>query len=316
MTPSAVYRSLSGVPPDERPVHLAIGIFDGVHLGHQAVIGAAVQSAARDGGVCGVLTFFPHPSRLLAPEHATELLLPPEVKRWRLLRRMRVGFVVEEPFNAAFAAMSAAEFVAHLMRHMPRLAAIYVGANWRFGRGKEGNVALLRELCGKHGVLVFSAPPVSLGGDPISSTRIRGLVAGGEIEAANTLLGYEYTSLGAVVEGRRLGRSIGFPTLNISWDPECRPAFGVYAVRVSSMDGDERAPAVANYGLRPTVERRESPLLEVHLLGACAHGPGDPLRVEWRRFQRPERKFATVNALQTQIEADRATAAAWFGSGA
>jgi len=312
MTSPAVFESLARAELRPGPVNLAIGIFDGVHLGHQSVIDAAVRSASQDGGLAGVLTFFPHPSRVLAPDHATELLMPPEVKRWRLLHKVGVHFVIEEPFTKAFAAIPAGNFVRHLAAHIPNLAGICVGGNWRFGHGREGDVALLKELCREHGIRMFSALPVSLGGAPISSTRIRDLISSGGVEQANSLLGYDYTSIGTVVPGRRLGRTIGFPTLNLPWEPECRPAFGVYEVRVSSESGDESLPAVANYGIRPTVESRIAPLLEVHLLGPCDFGTGDRLRVEWSHFERPERKFPSVSALRIQIEGDRARALAYF----
>jgi riboflavin kinase/FMN adenylyltransferase len=307
-----LFNSLDNAKPPRGPVHLAIGMFDGVHLGHQAVIGAAIQSARRDGGSAGVLTFFPHPSRLFAPARPTELILTPEVKRWLVLERLGADFEIEEPFTAEFAAIPAGDFVAHLAAKIPKLAGIYVGENWRFGRGREGDVAQLRALCESRGLRLFSAPRVSLGGSPISSTRIRELISSGGIEQANTLLGYDYTSFGTVAPGRRLGRTIGFPTLNMPWEPECRPALGVYEVRVSSAAGEERLPAVANYGLRPTIGDRTAPLLEAHVLGDCDFKEGDRLRVEWARFERAEAKFASVDALRAQIGVDRAAAAAYF----
>ena len=308
----AHFKSLEAARIPRGPVHLAIGMFDGVHLGHQAVIGAALGSARCDGGRAGVLTFHPHPSRLFAPDRATELILLPEVKRWLLIERLGVDFEIEEPFTPEFAAIPPEDFVKHVKTRLPGLAGIYVGENWRFGRGRAGDVAVLRSLCEEAGVRLFTAPRVSLEGEVISSTRIRTLIATGGIESANTLLGYNYTAIGAVVAGRRLGRTIGFPTLNIPWEPECRPALGVYDVRVSFVSGEERIPAVANFGLRPTVEKREAPLLEVHLLEDCPFETGDSLRVEWCRFERPEAKFESVDALRTQIGIDRMSAVAYF----
>ena len=154
-------------------------------------------------------------------------------------------------------------------------------------------------------VSVFSAPRVSLDGEPISSTRIRRLLETGEMAAANALLGYPYFAEGVVTPGKQLGRTIGFPTLNIAWTPGLRPRFGVYAVRVSGPKAVIPLPAVANYGLRPTVEQATEPRLEVHVLGACPFAAGDAIRVEWARFVRPEMKFDGVEALRTQIEKDR-----------
>jgi riboflavin kinase/FMN adenylyltransferase len=311
--PHEVFHSLEDAKSMRGPVHLAIGMFDGAHLGHQAVIGAAIESARRDGGMAGALTFYPHPSRLFAPDRATEMILTPEVKRWLLLDRLDVDFMVEEPFTAEFAAIPAGDFVSHLAARIPRLAGIYVGENWRFGRGREGDVALLKTLCEARGIRMFSAPRVSLGGSPISSTRIRELIATGGIEQANILLGYDYISLGTVIAGRRLGRTIGFPTLNMTWAPECRPALGVYNVRISSVTGNERLPAVANYGLRPTIGDLQQPLLEAHLLVSIGFGEGDLLRVEWCLFERAEARFGSIDALRAQIGADRASAATYFG---
>lgn len=313
MSPPSMFDSLASTRLPTIPVHLAIGIFDGVHLGHRAVIEAAHDSARLGGGIAGVLTFFPHPSRLLAPDRATKLLVPPEVKRWRLLHRMGVGFVIEEPFTAKFAAIRAEDFVAHLVGYLPNLAGVFVGENWRFGHARKGDVAMLKRLCVGKGIHVFSAPRVSFDGEPISSTRIRALVEAGQIESANALLGYPYTSIGTVVAGKRLGRTIGIPTLNLPWAPESRPPYGVYCVKVSREDGDEGLPAVANFGVRPTVNPLGDPLLEVHLLGSCGFDEGDRLRVEWCRFERQERKFLSVEDLREQIEADKIRAAGYFG---
>jgi riboflavin kinase/FMN adenylyltransferase len=189
---------------------------------------------------------------------------------------------------------------------------VYVGENWRFGRGRRGDIALLVAEAKKHGLTVFSAPRVSLDGEPISSTRIRGLLESGEIVAANAALGFSYFAEGLVVPGKRLGRTIGFPTLNLAWNPQLRPRFGVYAVTISGTKSAAPLPGVANYGLRPTVERSSEPRLEVHVLGACPFGEGDPVKVEWLKFLRPEAKFAGVEELRAQIGRDREAAAAWF----
>ena len=177
------------------------------------------------------------------------------------------------------------------------------------GAGRRGDVALLVASARQLGLHVFSAPRVSLDGEPISSTRIRALLAAGEIEAANALLGRTYATEGPVVPGKRLGRTIGFPTLNLAWAPELRPRLGVYAVRVSGPKSPMPLPAVANYGLRPTVENATEPRLEVHVLGTCPFTQGDLLKVEWLRFLRPELKFGGVAELTAQIARDRVAAA-------
>jgi riboflavin kinase / FMN adenylyltransferase len=294
-----------------RPLHLAIGMFDGVHLGHRAVIDAAVQSARASGAVSGVLTFWPHPSALFRPANPTRLIQPPATKA-RMLNGLGVEFVISEQFTQSLAAIEAEAFLPWLKQRLPQLNAIYVGENFRFGHERRGNVALLFESGRKHDVRVFSAPRVNLDGEPISSTRIRALLEAGEIGAANALLGYTYFAHGFVTPGKKLGRTLGFPTLNVPWAPELRPRFGVYAVRVRGPNSTPWLPAVANYGVRPTVENTTEPRLEAHVLGACSLAEGDHVKIEWLRFLRPEMKFANVDELRSQIARDRAAAEAFF----
>jgi riboflavin kinase/FMN adenylyltransferase len=301
------------LPP--RPLHLAIGMFDGVHLGHRAVIESAVISARGDDGLAGVLTFWPHPSALLRPESPTRLIQGAAMKS-RMLIGLGVDVVITQTFTRELAALPAADFLPWLRRRLPRLAALYVGENFRFGQGRQGEVASLIGAGREQGIRVFSAARVKLDGEPISSTAIRTLLAAGEMAAANARLGYHYQAEGVVAAGKRLGRTLGFPTLNVAWAPDLRPRYGVYAVRVGRAGGAGSAPllpAVANYGVRPTVENVSEPRLEVHVLGACPFGEGDDVRVEWCTFLRPEAKFSGIDELRLQIARDRQAAAAAFG---
>lgn len=304
--------------PKRRPLHLAIGMFDGVHLGHQAVIKSAVQSARRSGGLAAVLTFDPHPSRLFRPDSPVPLIMDRE-RRVAALAALGVDAVIVQPFDPVFAAVTAEDFLPRLRADLPGLHTVYVGENWRFGRGRSGDVALLVAEAKKLGLHVVSAPRINGDGEPISSTRIRALLAEGRIDAANVLLGSAYASEGVVADGKRLGRTLGFPTLNVPWSPDLRPRLGVYVVSVEAAGAGEspaRPPlrAVANYGLRPTVEDAFEPRLEIYVLETeCPFGPGDALRVEWLAFVRPEQKFAGVEELRVQIAQDVAAARAWFG---
>ena len=293
-----------------RPLHLAIGMFDGLHLGHQSVIEAAIHSARRSGGLAGVLTFSPHPSVLFRPDNPTPLIMPAAMKR-AVLARLGVDFIIEQNFSREYAAIEAADFVRHLRSHLPQLAALYVGENWRFGRGRVGDVAMLNGLARAAGVSVFSAQRLNHNGAPISSSRIRELLATGAIADVNALLGYTYFTDGVVERGRQLGRTIGFPTLNIPWEPEMKPAYGVYTVLVQT---GQKLPVkgVANYGLRPTVEQASRPLLEVHLLETSSLTYGDKLLVQWLHFLRPESKFGSLEELRRQIETDRKSALQYF----
>lgn len=303
------FDSLERVTLPAGPVHLAIGMFDGVHLGHQSVIEVAVHSAHRSRGLAGVLTFWPHPSAVLRPEKPTPLILAPEIKRAQL-GRLGLDFLVEHPFSLEFAATTASGFVTLLKRAFPGLEAVYVGENFRFGRGREGDTATLIAAAREAGFAVYSAPRLNHSGAPISSSRIRELIASGEIEEANALLGYSYFAEGVVAEGKRLGRTLGFPTLNLAWQPGLTPRYGVYLVTVCGADG-RMQPGVANYGLRPTVEAgATAPRLEVHVLAPTSLTYGDRVTVRWLRFLRPEKKFSGVDELRKQIETDRQAALA------
>jgi len=302
----------AGLPP--RPLHLAVGIFDGVHLGHRSVIDAAIYAARANGGLAGVLTFWPHPSRLFRPEDPVRLIQSAGLKARHLLAA-GADVVISQPFTPEFARIEAEEFIPHLRRHLPALKALYVGENWRFGRGRRGDIGVLQAEGRKHGLAVVSAPRINHDGRPISSTRIREALRAGRIEEANALLGYAYYAEGRVAPGKQLGRTIGFPTLNVVWNPDLQPCHGVYAVRVSGAKAPAGLPAVANYGLRPTVEQAIEPRLEVHMIGPdCPFGPGDIVKVEWLHFLREEQKFASVDKLRTQIARDRDAAAGLLGA--
>jgi riboflavin kinase / FMN adenylyltransferase len=307
MSLPAQFNGLDRVSLPARPLHVAIGMFDGVHLGHRIVVESAVQSARICNGVSVVLTFSPHPSVLFRPENPTRMILDLPTKLAKL-GSLGVDAVVVQPFTRDFAAVSAEEFIPLIKRHLPGLAGIYVGENFRFGKGRAGDVSLLVSEGRRHGIAVFSAPRVSLDGQTISSTRIRERIAAGDMGGAAALLGYVYTAEGTVVHGKHLGRTIGFPTLNLGWSPDLRPLYGVYAVRVSGAKSYGWLPAVANYGLRPTVEQAVEPRLEIHTLAACPYGVGDLVVVEWVRFLRPERKFGGIEELRAQIALDVAEA--------
>ncbi len=299
----AHFPGLDGVQLPPRPLHLAIGMFDGVHLGHQAVIEPAVHSARRCDGLAGVLTFWPHPSVVFKAAGRVRMLMNPQMKA-RVLLRLGVDVVIEQPFTLAFARIAAAEFLPHLQRHLPQLAGVYVGENWRFGAGRKGDVKLLLAEAAKHQVPMVSVPRIQCNGEPISSTRIRDCLEAGKLEEVNMLLGYSYFAEGTVIPGLRLGSKLGFPTLNVPWQPELQPRYGVYAVHISGDPAAAALPGVANYGLRPTVAPAGGPLLEVHVLGPCPFSTGSRVTVEWLRFLRPEQKFGGVEELRAQIARD------------
>ena len=286
-------------------------MFDGVHLGHHAVIEAAVYSARRCGGLSAVLTFWPHPSRLFRPENPVRLIMTPALKN-RQLFKLGVNAVIMQTFDADFADIAANELLPRLKHALPGLVTIYAGENWRFGKGRTGDINVLLSEAKKHGINVVSAQRINQNGEPISSTRIRSYLEEGRIEEANALLGYTYFAEGVVTPGKQLGGKIGFPTLNIVWDPDLRPRLGVYAVQIFGPKSAVPIAGVANYGLRPTVEKSTEPRLEVNLFGACPFDRGDNLTVEWLAFLRPEVKFLSLEALKEQIGKDRENAAEFF----
>lgn len=297
-------------------LHLAIGVFDGVHLGHKAVIESAVLSARRSsaqassgrGGICGVLTFDPHPSRLFHPENPTRLIMPIETKT-QMLFKVGVDCVICKHFDRAFASIPADQFLRQLKSSLPSLKSIYVGENFRFGQKRTGDVSTLIKSGRQLGIGVFSAERIKHNGEPISSTRIRKELEAGEILSVNDLLGYNYTAMGEIVSGAQLGRTIGFPTLNLPWQPECLPRFGVYYVQFRASGTQAWCGGVANYGVKPTVADAEQiPGLEVHGLEATKLTAGDTIEVEWLRFIRPEQKFASIDELKAQITKDCQTA--------
>jgi riboflavin kinase/FMN adenylyltransferase len=297
-------------------LHLAIGVFDGVHLGHKAVIESAVFSAQRSGGVSGVLTFDPHPSRLFRPDAPTLLMMPIELKT-SMLHTVGVDVVIRKHFDRAFASIPAEDFLGNLKAALPALKSIYVGENFRFGKMRGGSIATLIESGNELGLGVFSVERIKHNGEPISSTRIRQDLVSGQIGSVNDLFGYNYSSNGQVVGGARLGRQIGFPTLNLPWDPECRPCFGVYHVRFRGAADQPWAFAVANYGVKPTVaEADQLPALEVHALEDTKLDCDDSIEVEWLRFIRPEQKFASLDALKVQIAKDCEIARGFSGASA
>ncbi len=299
--------------PKEKNVHLAIGMFDGVHRGHQRVLSAAKKRALADGGLVAALTFTPHPSRVLRPDKPSELLVYPWEKI-DLLFKYGADAVIEQPFNETVRNLEAKDFPELLKRQIPNLKSIHIGENFRFGKGRGGSSRSLAQCAQPLGVDVEISPSITHGDEPVSSTRIRALLRCGRMHEANELMGRLYETCGTVIKGKQLGRTIGFPTLNFVRDTETKPAYGVYLVTVHDPQTGVELPGVANYGLRPTVEKKApQPILEVHVLSEnCPWGPGDVLCVRGHKFLRAEQKFPLLAALRQQIEKDKAQAIAFF----
>lgn len=289
----------------DKPLHLAIGVFDGVHLGHLSVIEPAVSSAKDNSGISAVLTFNPHPSRLFKGAEGTDLIMSLETKTTRL-HGLGVDIVIAKTFDKDFASISADAFLSYLLNELPTLKAIYVGQNFRFGQGRVGTIQTLIKSGASLGIDVWSIDRIKQNGLPISSTRIREAMRAGQVDLVNGLLGYRYVSEGMVIKGAQLGTKIGFPTMNLLWSPECKPRYGVYAVRFLIEGSEHWKNGIANFGVRPTVTGGDStePLLEVHSLEDCQCNVDDKIRVEWVTFIRDEKQFDSVDALKKQISED------------
>jgi len=288
------------------PVSLAIGVFDGVHRGHQEVIGAATEHAAQHGGTAAVLTFDPHPLHVLRPEQAPRLLCSTR-HQLAILERLGVSHVVVCRFDESLAATSAEDFIAQLASSCRPLGFISVGYSWRFGARGAGDIHLLMDAGQRLGFGVYGVPPVCNAGEVVSSTAIREAVRSGDFEKANRLLGRDYTVLGVVVRGRQLGRTIGVPTANLEIEAEELPPAGVYAVRARVVGVWQNG--VANLGRRPTVAVADSPLaLEVHVLDFDADLYTREIEVCFVQKLRDEQKFDGLDALKAQIARDIAAA--------
>lgn len=295
-----IRRSLEELAGLGQPLHLALGVFDGVHLGHQAVIARAVEAARRDGGLAGLLTFDPHPIQVIAPAKAPAALLETLDHKACIVAGLGVGLFIPLRFDMEMAAMDASDFIRALTTAPVRTIA--VGEDWRFGRQRGGDVNFLRGEAESRGFRLEAVPPVMFDGDRISSTRIRQAIHDGNLADAARMLGRPYAVSGKVVRGKQLGRTLGFPTANISTGTVQLPPDGVWAVRVSDSMGNLR-PGVANLGIRPTIGG-ESRILEVHLFDFAEEIYDHLLDVRFERFLRPEMKFDGVETLRRQIEDD------------
>lgn len=303
-----ILHRLEELPQLGAPLHLALGVFDGVHIGHQEVISRAVRAAAKSGGLAGVITFDPHPIRVIAPEKAPTSLLATLAHKAKIVGELGVELFVPLHFDKAFAAMEGADFIEKLTA--ARIATIAVGEDWRFGHNRSGDVALLANEAAARGFRLEAVPPVMLDGERVSSTRIRQAIRDGNLEAARRMLGRRYSVSGTVVEGKRLGRTIGFPTANISTGDAQLPPDGVWVVRAILADG-RKVCGVANLGVRPTVQG-ESRSLEVHLFDFSSDLYGQQCEVEFEKMLRPEMKFPSLDALRIQIHEDTVAAKKFF----
>ncbi len=298
---------------------VAIGVFDGVHLGHQAILREMVAQARAGGAVTTVITFDPHPDAVLRPSGAPPLLTTP-AERERLIRALGVDEIAVLPFTPDLARLPARSFVDDLLWRRFRPSRVFVGYNFTFGHRGAGNPQLLAERGHRLGFDVQVFPPVKVAGEVVSSTLIRRYLARGEVERAARALGRPHRLPGRVVRGEGRGRALGFPTANLEVPAGlCRPGRGVYLVRVEGAGGGPGPlPGLANLGRRPTFRRADEAApdtLEVYLMDFSGDLYGRELTVEFLARLRGELVFPSAEALARQIAADVAEARRLLGDG-
>ena len=323
-----IYRSLAEVPPDFAPSALTIGNFDGVHYGHRQILRRVRAIAEANGWKPSVLTFNPHPTRVVAPDRTPPLLTTLE-SRVELMREEVIQQVLILPFTLELAQLSPEDFVTRILVESLGARAVLVGDNFRFGHKHAGNVALLTELGRKLGFTVEIVPAVSCRGRIVSSTGIRDLIRAGRVNLATRFLLHPYALEGEVVRGRGVGSKQTVPTLNLATTAEVLPATGVYITRTSSISAPpasqglrvESPPtsaelptwnSISNIGYRPTFADTPDLSIETFLLDPLVGDPPTHIRVEFLRRVRDERKFESPEALRAQILKDVAAANRYF----
>lgn len=298
----------------DHKVCLALGVFDGVHLGHQQIIRQTIADALQQDGLPLVVTFDAHPATVVAPDH-----VPPQIysrpQKLRAIAALGAAALLEIHFDLAFSRQPGEQFIRGLARDLRQLRSICVGADFVFGHQRQGNVPLLQTLGRELGFSVHGMAALALDGKTVSSTRIRQAIAAGDFDAASQMLGRAYAIAGTVVAGDRLGRQLGFPTANLDVAGRVLPPDGVYAAQVRV--GEAQHHAVVNIGRRPTVQNpTPATRVEAHLLDFSDDLYGREIELTLAIRLRAEQKFASLAELQAQIARDIAAAQSFFAGNA
>jgi riboflavin kinase/FMN adenylyltransferase len=309
--PMKILHHASDLGPGPGKVCVAIGVFDGVHLGHQQVIRQTISDAQQHGARSVAVTFDCHPSSVVAPER-TPPLIHSLTQKLRVLASLGIETTLLIRFDRAFSEQSGETFVRSLVRDFGPIHSVCVGSNFAFGHKRGGNVALLKTLGQELKFIVHGLAAVSLDGRTVSSTRIREAIRHGNLEAASQMLGRPYTLAGIVVRGDQLGHKLGYPTANLDVSGLALPPHGVYAVHATARGQTHRA--VLNIGLRPTLQNPQPQLrVEAHLLDFQKDLYEQELELTFVEKLRDERKFPSLDALKEQIGRDIVQARALFG---
>ncbi len=302
---TSLFRDLHGAPRGPRGSVACIGAFDGLHLGHRALVRRALARARELGADATVVSFDPLPREFVARSDKPPRLMLPRAK-FEGLRDLGVDAVGLLRFDAKLAAMPAQDFVRELLVERLRVREVWVGPGFRFGHARGGDLALLQRIGADAGFAAHAIEPVLFGGEAVSSTRIRAALAAGDFDLAERLLGRRYAIGGHVVRGRQLGRTLGFPTANLRFGGKTPALRGIYATLVHGI-GAAPMPSVSSFGTRPTVDGVE-PLLEAHLFDFDGDLYGKRIEVEFVAKLRDEVRFPDLDALveQMRIDATRA----------
>jgi riboflavin kinase/FMN adenylyltransferase len=297
----------AAAPAHLRGAFVALGNFDGFHLGHQAVAGRAIARAKAEGRPAIVATFDPHPVGHFKPDAAPFRLTTLD-QRARLFAGAGADAMLVFRFDAELAALPARRFVAERLVGLLGIGGVVTGDDFTFGKGRDGNVGVMRALGDELGFAVETVGPVEAEGGVVSSSRIRDLLRAGDPQAAARLLTRPFAIEGVVQPGDRIGRTIGYPTANLPLGPYVRPAYGIYAVRATLADG-RVLPGAANLGIRPSFDPPKE-LLETYLFDFSEDLYGHTIEVALHHYLRPEAKFDDLDTLVKQMDADCARARA------
>lgn len=288
--------------PGERKVCVAIGVFDGVHLGHQQIVRQTIADAQQQEAISVVVTFDCHPNSVVAPDRTPQLIYPLS-KKLSVIESIGINTTLLIHFDKTLSQISAEKFIRGLARDFQNIHSICVGSNFTFGHKRQGNVELLKKLGGELQFAVHGLAAVSLDGERVSSTRIRDAIRAGNLDSASQMLGRAYSLTGKIIEGDKVGRQLGFPTANLDFTGLVLPPNGVYTAH--AVVDKKSFRAAVNIGIRPTIKTSSPQLhVEAHLLDFSGDLYGSEMELIFGDKLRDEQKFSSVDALKQQVAQD------------
>lgn len=302
----AIYYNINHLPAFSNAV-ITIGTFDGVHLGHRAILDEVVKHTKEVKGESVLLTFEPHPRKILFPDKPLKLLTPLD-KKLELITEASIQHIVVVPFTKEFATLTAREYISDFIVKLFKPESIVLGYDHHFGHDRSGNIQLLKDLQPQYGYNIFEIPAQLIDEAAVSSTKIRNALAEGLVQEAADMMGHNYTLIGTVIKGAQLGRSIGYPTANIQPGDtdQLIPERGVYAIRIKH--GNQLYKGMLNIGYRPTVSSNRELHIEANIFDFNTDVYGQQLEIIFIARLRDEQKFSSLDALKEQLAKDKETA--------